>query len=235
VNPGSAVLGDPDVRQALALAIDRPALSRYWGLPTDEVMPLHMPGLIDEDRMPLDGPRVDDAAALLAGRTPELAIVWPTPPWCPECQALADLLADQLQAVGFVPRFIYADDPVLYANYRDTGYDLVGSFVWAEAPDPAWWMERFLTESQTSGGSNGAGFPADWVPDDIAAERDRLAELEGRERYDAAHALADRVATELMAIPIIDSTNPQLISDRVGCQRFRAGIYWLDLVAACPP
>jgi hypothetical protein len=95
-------------------------------------------------------------------------------------------------------------------------------------------MTQFLEEAQTSATSIGAGFPHDWVPDDIAAERDRLDDLEGRERRDAALALADRVANEMLAIAVVDDTYPQLISERVGCQRFRTGTPWLDLAAACP-
>jgi hypothetical protein len=234
VNPGSQALADPSVRKALALALDRPALSTYWGVATDEVLPLTMPGLVQTDRAPLDGPRIDEAKALLAGRTPELVIVWTRVNWCAECPAVADALKRQLEAVGFAPSFLLADDPVLFANYRDTGYDLVQTTVGGESTDPAWWVTKLLAESQLGGESGGAGFPRDWVPDDIAVERDRLDGLQGRERRDAALALAGRVADELLMIPFADVTYPQLISDAVGCQRFRPGVAWLDLLAACP-
>jgi class 3 adenylate cyclase len=237
VNPGSQALSDPDVRRAVSLALDRPALSVYWGVSTDEVMPLSMPGLPEADRGPLDGPLADEARALLAGRTPGLVIAWPPASSCAECGAVGDALERQLEAVGFVVTFEFADDPLLFANYLDSGIDMAASYVESESSDPAWWMTLLLTESQTSGGDFGfpeAGFPIDWVPDDIAAERDRLDELAGKERYDAAIALADRVADELLLIPYADETWPQLISDTVGCQRFRAGSPWLDLAAACP-
>jgi class 3 adenylate cyclase/ABC-type transport system substrate-binding protein/streptogramin lyase len=236
VNPGSTALADPNVRLALSKALDRPALSRYWGLPTDEVMPATMPGIdvVADERGPLDGPAVEDARALLGGRTIELRIAWPTGVFCAECPALGEELARHLEAVGFDPEFVLADDAILLANFQDSGFDLAASYVQGISPDPAWWITDLLEESQTSGSSEGAGFPSDWVPDDIAAERDRLDELEGRERRDAALALADRVADEMLAIPTVDDTYPQLISDRVGCQRFRTGTPWLDLAAACP-
>jgi class 3 adenylate cyclase/ABC-type transport system substrate-binding protein len=234
VNAGSEAMADPNVRRALTLALDRPALSTYWGVPSDEVMPLSMPGLVQEDRGPLDGPQADEARALLGDRTVELVVVWASGVWCTECPALGDALERQLEAVGFSVTFVVADDPIEFANYQDSGYDLVQSYVGVESPDAAWWVTSLLREADTSGGSNGAGFPLDWVPDDIAAERDRLDDLEGRERRDAALALAERVADELHVIPITDNTYPQLISETVGCQRFRAGTPWLDLIAACP-
>jgi ABC-type oligopeptide transport system substrate-binding subunit len=234
VNQGSQTLADADVRRAVALALDRPILSRYWGVSTDEVLPLAMPGLVDKDRFPLDAAQVDEARALLAGRTPELRIAWWGPTFCAECPAIREAIAGQLAAVGIRPTFEEFDDPLLYANGADSGFDLAGSFVWSDFPDPAIWMEIQLSEALQSGGSIGAGFPRGWVPPELAAERDRVGELEGRERYEAALTLADRVADELVVLPYADDTYPQLISDSVGCTSFRAGTPWLDLAAACP-
>jgi class 3 adenylate cyclase/ABC-type transport system substrate-binding protein len=234
VNQGSEVLRDPDVRRAVGLALDRSVLSRYWGAVTDEVMPLTMPGLVDRDRFPLDDSALEEARALLAGRPVQLQVVWPRATWCTECPAIGDSLAKQLEAVGISATFTLADDPVEFANGADSGYDLALSWVGADSPDPAMWMSQFLLEAQPSGGSNNAGFPSGWLPPELVAERERLDDLAGKERFEAAHALADRVATEMASIPFADSTYPQLVSDRVGCARFRAGTPWLDLVAACP-
>ena len=47
-NPGSETLAEPDIRRAVALALDRPSLANavHWA-PTDEMSPLTMPGLTE--------------------------------------------------------------------------------------------------------------------------------------------------------------------------------------------
>ena len=60
---------DPDVRRAAALAIDRQALAEIWGnVPSDQLLPPVMPG-VDQELYPQDGSRLDEARALLHGRT----------------------------------------------------------------------------------------------------------------------------------------------------------------------
>jgi hypothetical protein len=124
----------------------------------------------------------------------------------------------------------------LFAGGADSGYDLSFAFVYVDFPDPAAWLVRLLSDpgSRDRPAFGDAGFPWDWVPADLAIERDRLDTLHGRERLDAASALADRISSDLAVITSSEHTYAQLISDRVGCVSFELGSPWLDLVAACP-
>ena len=236
VNPASQVLGDPAVRRAVALALDRPALAAYWGIPTDEVVPSSMPGFAGADRFPLDGPRQDEARALLGDRRIELQVAWPRETFCPECPALGEAFRQQLAAVGIDVTLKAADDPFLFANGLDSGYDLAWSYVRLEFPDLAEWMIRLLSAPAAPDrpAYGETAFPWEWVPQDLATERDRLKRLTGRERFDAAIALADRVRDGLSVITFVEFVHSQLVSDRVGCLSFPPGTVELDLVAACP-
>ena len=98
-------------------------------------------------------------------------------------------------------------------------FDLAFGFTWVEIADGAGWLGKALAETARGSVSNffDYGFPADWVPDDIEAERRRILELEGDERIAAAGALADKVARDLAAIPFVNDAYPQLIAERIGC------------------
>src|SRR4029450_375248 len=68
-NASRPPFSDPDVRRAAALAIDRPALAEIWGnVPSDQLLPPVMPG-VDQELYPQDGSGLDEARALMHGRT----------------------------------------------------------------------------------------------------------------------------------------------------------------------
>ena len=219
VNPGSQVMADEAVRRAVNLAIDRPALAGYWGgVPTDDVLPASMPGRVDEDRFPLDGAHTDEAIAALGGRSVSLRIAWPAPSDCDVCPAVGEALRQQLAAAGITATLELSEAPNLFASGLDSGYDLAYGNASIDIPDAAEWLDEALSETRVSvSNSFEAGFPGQWVPDDIEAERRHVVTLDGEERVSAASALARRVADQMMLIPLTDGDYSQLVAERIGC------------------
>ena len=106
---------DPDVRRAVAYAIDRDALNDVvWnGLATDTggapVSPSD-PWFTGKDYFPFDP---DKARELLRGRSPEVVITVPSLPYA---QDAAELIFSQLKDVGFDVRLETVEFPAVWLN-----------------------------------------------------------------------------------------------------------------------
>ena len=101
-NADSPAFTDPDVRRAVAFAIDRRALARYTGVgetgqPTDQLLPPGIPGYEDEAIYPLDGPDLETARRL-AGTARRDAVLYTCD--LPECTRHAQILRSNLAAIG---------------------------------------------------------------------------------------------------------------------------------------
>ena len=58
------------MRRAAALALDRASIADLWGYePTDQLLPSYMPGYVDRELYALDGSDVEEARALMHGRS----------------------------------------------------------------------------------------------------------------------------------------------------------------------
>lgn len=115
MNNNAAPFDDPDVRRAVAYAIDRNALNQvvYDGLATDTggaPVPPTDPWFTGKDYYPFDP---DEARRLLAGRTPELTITVPSLPYA---QTAAELVFSQLRDVGFKVRLETVEFPAVWLN-----------------------------------------------------------------------------------------------------------------------
>ena len=128
MNNTRAPFDDPDVRRAVAYAVDRAAVNEvvYNGLATDTggaPVPPTDPWYPDCDFYPFDP---DKARELLAGRTPEITITVPNRPYAQEA---SELLYSQLHDVGFRVRLETVEFPAVWLNQVLKGHDYQASLV----------------------------------------------------------------------------------------------------------
>ena len=79
----------------------------------------------------------------------------------------------------------------------------------------------------------GGTAPASWYPSDLRAEASRVTSLAGRDRTDAAVALAERLTAEHIVIPSSLFGRSELLSDRVGCRVYPPFGWGVDLASLC--
>lgn len=128
MNNTRAPFDDPDVRRAVAHAIDRDAINEvvYNGLATDTggaPVPPTDPWYPGRDFYPFDP---DKARELLAGRTPEITITVPNRPYAQEA---SELIFSQLRSVGFTVRLETVEFPAVWLNQVLKGHDYQASLV----------------------------------------------------------------------------------------------------------
>ncbi|MDL0402358.1 ABC transporter substrate-binding protein [Corynebacterium lehmanniae] len=128
MNNTRAPFDDPDVRRAVAYAVDRAAVNEvvYNGLATDTggaPVPPTDPWYPGRDFYPFDP---DKARELLAGRTPEITITVPNRPYAQEA---SELIYSQLRAVGFRVRLETVEFPAVWLNQVLKGHDYQASIV----------------------------------------------------------------------------------------------------------
>jgi len=128
MNNTRAPFDDPDVRRAVAYAVDRAAVNEvvYNGLGTDTggaPVPPTDPWYPGRDFYPFDP---DKARELLAGRTPEITITVPNRPYAQEA---SELIYSQLQDVGFRVRLETVEFPAVWLNQVLKGHDYQASLV----------------------------------------------------------------------------------------------------------
>ena len=128
MNNTRAPFDDPDVRRAVAYAVDRAAVNEvvYNGLGTDTggaPVPPTDPWYPGRDFYPFDP---DKARELLAGRTPEITITVPNRPYAQEA---SELLYSQLRDVGFRVRLETVEFPAVWLNQVLKGHDYQASLV----------------------------------------------------------------------------------------------------------
>lgn len=115
LNNKAAPFNDPDVRRAVAYAIDRDALNDIvWsGMAADTggapVAPSD-PWFTENDYFPYDP---DKSRELLAGRTPKVELTVPSLPYA---QDAAELIFSQLKDVGFEVKLTTVEFPAVWLN-----------------------------------------------------------------------------------------------------------------------
>jgi peptide/nickel transport system substrate-binding protein len=245
VKPGTALRGyylnasQPLFRNNLALrravnfAVDRAALARVLGeesgVPTDQYLPPSMPGFRDENIFPLGGPNVRRARELARGHTRSgKAVLWTYD--VPSQLAAAQVVKRNLKQIGLDVVIKGLPPGALYrkASEPNAAFDIAFGNWLADYVDPYQYTNT-LFESSFIGGSNVAHFDS---PRFDSLMR-RAARLQGTARYRAYGDLDVQLARD--AVPMIATSfdsQAALVSRRVGCVLFRAGV-GLDLPAAC--
>lgn len=128
MNNNRAPFDDPDVRRAVAYAVDRDAINQvvYNGLATDTggaPVPPTDPWYTGRNYFPYDP---DKARQLLAGRTPEITITVPNRPYAQEA---SELLYSQLHDVGFRVRLETVEFPAVWLSEVLKGRNYQASIV----------------------------------------------------------------------------------------------------------
>ena len=128
MNNTRAPFDDPDVRRAVAYAVDRAAVNEvvYNGLGTDTggaPVPPTDPWYPGRDFYPFDP---EKARELLAGRTPDITITVPNRPYAQEA---SELIYSQLRDVGFRVRLETVEFPAVWLNQVLKGHDYQASLV----------------------------------------------------------------------------------------------------------
>ena len=219
------------LRRAVNFAVDRPALINQpftpRGVPTDQYLPLGMPGYRNANVYPLNGPNLERARALASGhRRGGKAVLWTFD--APPALNAAQIIKGNLRAIGLDVQVVGLPPASLARRIGapNAAFDIVFSPWVADYIDPYQYVNALL-DSRFSPNPNYGRFSS--VAFDALMRR--AARLEGRARYAAYANLDARLAWN--AAPRIVIANDGLatfVSDRVGCVVVRPEF---DLTAAC--
>ncbi len=228
-NADSPAFTDPDVRRAVAFAIDRRALARYTGLgetgqPTDQLLPPGIPGYEDAAIYPLDGPDLATARRL-AGTARRDAVLYTCN--LPECTRHAQILRSNLAAIGIELDVRLFPLGEFFERIHTPGepWDIAYTNWFVDHPDPANYINDLF----------GMGGQVTGVGHDPSLERrmDEAVLLTGDQRYEAYAELDRDLTTDLVpAVTFATGVSTHFVSARVGCEVLHPS-YSLDLAALC--
>lgn len=229
-NTSRPPFSDPDVRRAVALALDRESIAAIWGnVATDQLVPPMLPpGSEDREVFPLDGSGLEETRSLMRGRTFTVVYAF-ADDGSGRNEQEAEVVRTSLAKIGISVEIQAVPD--LYEGGLDPrGTDLFGTAAEAYWGDPV---------ELLSGAFGLFGLfrdiPPPWVPDGVAEEIEALSQLTGQERWSAAASLADRLANDdVVVAPELGGANPTLLSSSLGCRVFPPFGYGVDLAALCP-
>jgi ABC-type transport system substrate-binding protein/class 3 adenylate cyclase len=222
LNQQSGPFTDPDVRHAVALAVDRTEItSIFVTTPTDNLYLPGMPGTLFPDESAASSDP-EAALELMAGRTFDVTMLGFPEQWgCRECQAFVGALTRQLKAIGINVTVLPSEESEYPAHAFEpgSGVDMVELGTGTDVPE--------LTS--LIGGLRDDG----WLGDDSFAQLDRLDALTGQDRIDGANAFAQRVVEENVVVPYGYQTMPFFVGDRIGCGVIQPAIGAVDLLKLC--
>ena len=234
LNTTRPLFKDVKVRQAVAFAIDRPALVRlsgaFSGEPTDQYLPPGLPSFKDADLYPLAGPDVEKAKELMGGKTGKAVMYTCNQSPCPE---RAQLVQSNLKEIGIDVTIQQFPRNVQFTKEGNKGepFDIADEGWIADYPDPYDFINKLL-DGRTIQESNNVNFS--YFNDPVWNKRMDEAAAQTGEARDEAYAKLDAdIAGE--AAPLAAWSVPNNIdffSSRVGCQLFQP-VYFMDLGALC--
>ena len=223
-NASRPPFSDRDVRRAAALAIDRQALAEIWGnVPSDQLLPPVMPGVEDLELYPLDGSGLDEARALMHGRT--VRAVMAVGVGNVRGREEAEIVRSNLAPIGITVEIEEISGLGYDPPPPDADVDLYGIGLDAQYADPADFLYGMLFWR----------VPRGWLPEGVTEQVDALFELTGAEQRAAAVGLADRLATDEVPVAVdLYGAIPTLLSSSLGCRAFPPFGYGVDLATLCP-
>ena len=218
LNPTRKAFKDVNVRRAVALALDRPALARIWPIqPATSLLPASIP-TITEARV--QDPDLERARSLMGGRTFTVTMAAPTEGDCASCDAFTNELTSQLQQIGITVRVHRSDDPWGDAMRPEAAIDIFDAWVGTEYADAG-------TLIRDLGGRG-------WIRPADAREIQRVEALTGQARVDGAVALDRRVVDDaVLVIPYGHETYSNYFSAGIGCAFVQPAIGAVDLLSLC--
>jgi ABC-type transport system substrate-binding protein len=221
LNASRPVFSDPDVRRAVALALDRVAISEIWSLaPTATLIVPSVPGSAAREA-PVPRPELEAALELMDGRNLEITMQGAPTAWeCGPCREFEVALTGQLDAIGLEVTVVrHPEDFPADAFEPASEIDLLSYGMGTDIPDPVALISGLRD--------------IPWIGEENLAELDRLEALRGQARIDGAAAFAQRIEDDALVIPTGYPTFPFFVSDRIGCGFVQPAIGAVDLLSLC--
>lgn len=211
---------DLSVRRAVALALDRAAITSIWVTgPTAGLLVPGVPGSSGVD--PVPGPDLDAARALMNGRTFEVTMMGFPEEWgCGACRDFEVAVTGQLKAIGITVTVRHPADYPADAMEPGSDIDILQLGTGTDLPDPVSLIGGLRDNT--------------WLGMANLDELDRLEGLSGQDRIDGAVAFARRlVDEEVLVLPTGYPVYPFFISQRIGCGFVQPAIGAVDLLSLC--
>ena len=202
MNNQRAPFDDPDVRRAVAYAVDRDAINDvvYNGLATDTggaPVPPTDPWFTGRDYYPFDP---EKARELLAGRTPDITITVPNLPYA---QTASELLYSQLRDVGFKVRLDTVEFPAVWLSEVHKGHDYQSSLIAHVEPRD---VPMLFGNPDYYLGYNSAEVQSDIAAGDMAGAIDQIMD-------DAAALTLVNAPNIVLYAPGVTGLNPNVVTD----------------------
>ncbi len=222
-NAGRGLFADRDVRRAAALALNRRALADVWkGAPSDQILPVVMPGFEDRELYSLDRPDLREARVLMRGRK-STAVMGITAS-CTPCLQEAQVVRADLAKIGIRVRIEKFDDPGAVARNRQAKVDILAGQWRLDYADSAEFLRSMLLDTGL----------AHWLPAGVEADVRKVTSLEGAARQRAAVELADRLAVKEVPVAALGTDSVTgFFSPHLACRVFPPFGYGIDLAALC--
>jgi ABC-type transport system substrate-binding protein len=240
LNAGRPLFSDRQVREAVAFALDRRALSQFVGdqyfntvvgaQPTDQLFPPDQPGSSGPSVFPIDGPNLAKAKALMRGGHGAAVLV--TNAYAPQPQ-MAQEIKTELAAIGIDVRVKVLDCCTSDAIQEPGApYDLkIGASAWGIGAMP--WIEQLLSVVPPGGPSlhNWSTLPPAWESPTVRA---LVAQLpNARTEADGLALVHGPIQHEVPMTGIGYTVAGEFFSPRVGCRVFPPASFGVDLAALC--
>ena len=220
LNPTRPAFSDPSVRRAVALALDRAAISSIWVTgPSADLLVPSVPGSSDG---PVALPDLEAARALMGGRTFDVTMMgFPTAWGCGACRNFEVAVTGQLKAIGITVTVRHPDeDYPADALEPGSDIDLLNLGSGTDVPDPLALL--------------GGLHENPWIGEANLDELDRLEGLNGRARIAGAVAFARMLVDEqALVLPTGYPVFAFFISDGLGCGFVQPAIGAVDLLSLC--
>jgi ABC-type transport system substrate-binding protein len=234
LNTSRPLFSNLKLRQAVQYAINRPALlaqrGAFAGQPTDQYLPPGVPGYVDEQIYPIDGPDVAKAKEL-AGDIHEKAIMYTcdkSP--CPETAAI---IKENLKAIGIDVEVHQFARAIQFSKEGTKGepFDIAFEGWQADYPDPYDFL-NVLLDGRTIKSANNVDFS--YLSDPaVNAKLDAAAATTGSDRaatYAKLDAELTRDVSPLVAWGI--DNDRDFFSSKVGCILHHP-VYGIDIATMC--
>ncbi|MBG6122104.1 ABC transporter substrate-binding protein [Corynebacterium aquatimens] len=212
LNNRIAPFNDPDVRKAVAYAIDRDALNRvvFNGLATDTggaPVPPTDPWYTGKDYYPFDPAK---ARELLAGQKPEVTLTIPSLPYA---QAAAELIFSQLRDVGFQVKLETVEFPAVWLGQVLKRHDYQASLIAHVEPRD---MPTLFGNPEYYLGYDSAAVRDDFAAADVSDQAGQISSMQAAIDAIMADAGAVTLANSpniVLTAPGVTGVNPNVITD----------------------
>jgi len=236
LNTSRGFFKDPKARQAVAYAVNRPAITRLAGLnagtPNEQILPPGIPGFRNAPVYPLDRPNVEKAKALLGGRTAKVVMYTTNDPLGINT---GQMLQANLKAIGIDVQVKPLTFAVLIdkSGTRGEPVDITSIGWFADYPDPYDFI-NILLDGRTIAAKNNVN--VSYFDNPTYQKRmDSAAKLAGDARYRAYGTLDIDITRNQSPLVITNNQNVrEFISSKIGCPTYSFAWGGLNLVTLCP-